>query len=249
MAEKFLRRSHAGGETRGRRNLLLRILLALVILPVIIFSASSSATSTVQANKTLTAQTYPSYLSGQGTLAMFDPLNQEGDDWSADKSDSIGGSCQFTGGAYHVSAQNAGYSYKCYSDATFSDFAFEVQLTITQGDCGGIIFRDDPSKGSYSFSICQSGMYHIRKRANLSDSTLMRRARSSAIHAGLNQQNKVAVVASDDTMAFYVNEQQIDQVEDSSYTLGKVGFVAAPYHHGHGHATDVAYTNAKVWIL
>jgi transcriptional regulator with XRE-family HTH domain len=254
LAEKFLQRSEASDKTRRRRNLLIRTLIALVILTVIssagtlFLYASNSARSTVQANKTPTAQAYPSYLSGHGTLAIFDPLNQEGDDWPTDKSDNTGGSCQFIAGAYHVSEQTAGDSYKCYPDATFSNFAFEVQLTITQGDCGGIVFRDKPSEGSYSFSICQHGMYRIRKYANLSDSTSMRHIHSSAIHAGLNQQNKIAVVASDNTMTFYVNEQQIDQIQDSSYTSGRIGFLAAPYHR-QGHATDVAYTNARVWTL
>ena len=47
---------------------------------------------------------------------------------------------------------------------------------------------------------------------------------------------------------FYANEQPIDQEQDSSYTSGKIALIADPYLSG-GHATDVAYSNARLWIL
>jgi hypothetical protein len=45
-------------------------------------------------------------------------------------------------------------------------------------------------------------------------------------------------------MTFYVNEQQIDQEQDDSYTSGGLGLIASP---GYGNATDVAYINARLW--
>ena len=62
----------------------------------------------------------------------------------------------------------------------------------------------------------------------------------------MGQGNKIAVVASGSTMTFYVNERQIDQEQDSSYASGSLGLVANP---GYDHATDVAYTNARLWTL
>jgi hypothetical protein len=71
---------------------------------------------------------------------------------------------------------------------------------------------------------------------------------SSAVHTGQGQQNKIAVVASGSGMTFYVNEQQIAQVQDSSYTSGGLALVAA-LNDNNDHATDVAYSNARLWTL
>jgi hypothetical protein len=47
-------------------------------------------------------------------------------------------------------------------------------------------------------------------------------------------------------MTFYVNERQVDQVEDSSYNSGKIALIASARY---AHVTDVAYSNAKLWRL
>jgi hypothetical protein len=49
-------------------------------------------------------------------------------------------------------------------------------------------------------------------------------------------------------MAFYVNEQQIDQEQESSNTSGSISLIACPYYPYH-HATDVAYRNIGIWSL
>jgi hypothetical protein len=64
----------------------------------------------------------------------------------------------------------------------------------------------------------------------------------------VGHENKIAVVASGSTMTFYVNEQQIDQEQDSSYTSGKIALIANPYRPD-GHVTDVVYSNARLWTL
>jgi hypothetical protein len=78
------------------------------------------------------------------------------------------------------------------------------------------------------------------------DNIRMRSSHNSVIHTGLGQQNKIAVVASGSTMTYYVNERQIDQEQDSSYTSGDIGLIAySPYDY----ATDVVYSNARLWTL
>jgi serine/threonine protein kinase len=213
---------------------------------------NADATTTAQANATATAQTqatataqvgaYPSYLPGGGTLKFVDPLNQEsGSQWHND-----GAACNFTQGAYSVSEQDTRYFQPCHTSETYSNFAFEVHLTIKQGDCGGMIFRDDSSKGNYYlFSICVDGQYDVLKYVNNSNSSPLLQPGKTAIN-GLGQQNKIAIVASGSTMTFYVNEKQIgDQVQDNSYTSGLIALIASPLDH----ATEVAYTNAKLWTL
>src|SRR5262249_45369383 len=132
----------------------------------------------------------------------------------------------------------------------FSNFAFEVQLTIIQGDCGGMLFRADNEGHYYFFDICENGTYLVSKHVDGISPHFKSfySGRSSAIHRGQGHQNKIAVVVNGSLMTFYVNEQQIDQEQDSSYTSGKIALIADPYASG-AHATDVAYSNARVWAL
>ncbi len=253
--------------SRTQKSLWLVATVLTLIILVIVFSAwgvgtyqsavqqtntsSTAATNNdaSQANATATAQIiannpYPAYLSGHGILAFVDPLSQEsGSKWSSSSTDSNGGVCQFTGGAYHVS-QEQDNSYKgCSAPGTFNNFAFEVQLTITQGDCGGMVFRNDGNGHSYSFEVCQSGDYGVVKHiSNSRTKTLY----SSSTSTDLNQQNKIAVEASGDTMRFYLNGQEIAEKRDNSYTSGSIGLIADPQF---GDTTDVAYSNAKLWTL
>ena len=153
-----------GGKTRGRRKRLLALVLLLVILTIIgltgtfFFQARLGATG--QVNKTATVQAYPGYLTGNGTLAFFDPLSREaGSEWSSYSNESIGEFCQFTRGAYHVSQLPNGYIANCSTRRAFSNFAFEVLSTITQGDCGGVFFRNDSNMRFYKLVICQDSAY------------------------------------------------------------------------------------------
>ena len=237
------------------RKRLLLSLIALVILTIIgsagmLFFHLRNGTTT-QVNKTVTDQAYPGYLSGSGTLAFFDPLSQErGSQWKSSRLISSGGSCQFTDGAYHISQQqlDGGYYARCTADRMFSNFAFEVQLTITQGDCGGMLFRDEGNGHFYNFFLCEVGRFWVTKYVDNrgSDTIFLYTGWSSAIHTGLGQQNTIAVVASGSTMTFYANQHQIAQVQDSSYTSGLISLVAdTPF----GDPTEVVYRNAKLWTL
>ena len=112
-----------------------------------------------------------------------------------------------------------------------------------------MVFRNNGDGHFYYFHICENGNYRVIKYVVKGDSDtnpLNFGASSSAIHTGLGQQNKIAVVASGSTMTFYVNEQQIDQKQDSSYASGIISLIADPEYKN---ATDVAYSNARLWTL
>ena len=238
---------HRGDQTRGRHKRLLAIVITLVIL--VITGAGGMLLLQITPPQT---HTYPGYLSGNGTLAFFDPLShQDGSKWTSYGPDSLGLSCQFTAGAYHVSQQRTDPFNWCPASGIFSNFAFEVQLTITQGDCGGMLFRMQGDGHFYNFTICQDGRYKVNKYISYSGATttILQESNSSAIRAGLGKPNKMAVVVTGSSMTFYVNERQIDQEQDSSYTSGKIALISSPYSRDGGHATDVAYSNARLWTL
>ena len=232
------------------RKRLLISLVALAILTIIgsagtLFFQISNGAAT-QSNKT---QAYPGYLPGNGTLVFFDPLSQEhGSQWRSESHIAPGGACQFSKGAFHVSQPVSGYYAQCVAAGAFSNFAFEVQVTMIQGDCGGVIFREDGNGHFYVFFFCEDGGYREMKYVDYggSDETILCTGWNPAIHRGLGQQNTIAVVASGSTMTFYANKQQIAHVQDSSYTSGFLSLIADP---GLRHPTEVAYRNARLWTL
>ncbi len=136
----------------------------------------------------------------------------------------------------------------CLASPNFSDFAYQVQMTIVKGDGGGIGFRIDNTKGSsYTFFIGQNGDYALWSFNNCGSNNCkfseLRSGSSPFINTGLGQSNLLAVVASGSTIDLYVNNHKIDSVSDSSFSQGQIG-VSATYLNG---PTEVVFSNAKVW--
>ena len=71
--------------------------------------------------------------------------------------------CTFTNGAYQVVAPGTSTYHRCTAQNTnFSNFAYEVELTIVTGDCEGMLFRASASLWHYYyFRICQDGTYAL----------------------------------------------------------------------------------------
>jgi len=123
-----------------------------------------NTTATAMAQATTSIQAFPTYLPGQGTLALNDPLLKQ--HWYERELKSWGGSCHLMNDGLHArqiqsdpvqaGQQHSGRAITCPAKATFKNFAFAVDMTIQQGDCGGIVFRDDTTTGKqYYFRICE----------------------------------------------------------------------------------------------
>ncbi|MBV8822059.1 MAG: hypothetical protein JO123_04655, partial [Ktedonobacteraceae bacterium] len=177
-----------------------------------------------------------------GTPTLSDPLSgQDSNNWDQSSS------CAFTGGSYHVSVPQNGFFSLCYAHATnFSNFAYQVKMTILSGDGGGLIFRADNAHSTL-FVVTSSGFYELMQiqgapsdQGQGSISGL-----SSAINTGLNQTNVLTVIVRDSSIYLYVNSQYITSASDNSPTSGMIGLFAISV----SHASEVAYSNAEVWAL
>ncbi len=182
-----------------------------------------------------------------GTLVLNDPLSDNSMGFSWQESNDSNGSCGFTGGAYHVTT-GAGHFYPCTASNTdYSNFAYEVQMKIIKGACGALLFRIDSTVTKYYyFRVCQDGSYALFIY-NTTGTNLLYSPSSSAVHAGLNQSNVVAVVAQGSTFDFYINQQKVDNTADSTYSHGAIGLVADGFPNNS--PAEVVYSNAKVWKL
>jgi len=224
-------------------------------------TAQTSATAQAQANATATAQTMATAQasatatalqaiytqSTSGTPALSDPLTgQDSNNWQEITS-TVNGSCGFSGGAYHSSIPQKGYFQPCFAEATnFDNFALQVQMTVVKGDRGGIIFRaDDANSKFYLFRISTSGAYDLFEYVDDSgkDAKNLLNGSTSLFNAG--QANTVTIVANGGNMYFYINQQYLASVSDSTYASGKIGVFAE----SSTNPTDVAFNNLKIWKL
>jgi eukaryotic-like serine/threonine-protein kinase len=180
--------------------------------------------------------------------ALDDPLrdNHKGNSWD-EGTNTSGGTCAFTGGAYHVSQSGTDYFENC-TGPSFSNFIFEVQMKIIKGNGGGVIFRADPARNtSYVFFVNSDGYYQLLICGVNNCNPTMVSGTSSTIKQGLNQTNLIAVIAQTSTIGLFVNHQLIDRTVDTNYSSGQIGVIAYPW--GFPGGTEVVYSNAKVWTV
>ncbi|HWS84949.1 MAG TPA: protein kinase [Ktedonobacteraceae bacterium] len=211
-----------------------------------IADSNATATAHAQATATTTAAN-PDPYQPSGTLALVDPLSQP-KAWSNYSNTNLGGQCQFVNGSYQISQSQIKRIYPCEENTQYSNFAFEVKMTINQGDCGGMMIRDDGSNGKfYIFQVCQDGSYDLYKYTSYgtSSSATLTSGKSSAINQGASQSNTIAVVANGSSFDLYVNNQKIDSASDGAYNKGHIGLVAGAYNN----PTTVTYQDARVWTI
>ena len=212
-------------------------------------TATGFAQSTAQANATATALQNIYTSATNGTPALNDPLSQQdSNNWEVDTKNG-GGGFAFTNGAFHASMPQAGFFASCFAQASnFSNFAFQVQMNILQGDRGGIIFRADSTNFKfYLFRLAQDGSYNLFLYVdnNGSHARSLLQGNTTAMHTGQNQNNTVAVVARNANLYFYVNQQYIASISDNTFASGQIGIFADDQKN----PTEVAFSNLKIWTL
>lgn len=200
------------------------------------------------------------YLS-KGNLKLNDSLrdNSQGNNWRIHNTSPF--TSTFVNGAFYLSMDKNNWSgYALAENTNFSNFVYEVQMTILQGDqddCGGLVFRQSlalPSPHYYNFEICNNGSYSLyRYYATISEFgkfnqfTLVYRTNSApSIHAGMNQTNLLAVVATSSDIELWANRQRLVRLPETTYQGG--GFIGVEVYE-HTVPTKVIFSNAKVWTL
>jgi hypothetical protein len=204
------------------------------------------ATATAQVKATLAVQHATYSQATSGTPALNDSLAQNSaSQWDSFDSAANGG-CIFSNGAYLVKEEQQHFFQPCFANApTFSNFTFQVQMTILSGDVGGILFRANPQTNQFyllQFGVNKSYQMYIYFNSNGSSSKTLLDGFSNAIN-GLNSPNLVTLIAQGNQFTVFVNKQYVDSAIDSTYSSGQIGLLAyyktAP--------TVVAFSNAEVW--
>lgn len=148
---------------------------------------------------------------------------------------------------YHARETQVNFLQPCYADATnFSNFVYEVQMTIDQGSQGGILFRANKSQGQYYlFRIGTDGSYTLEVSDNNKSVKMLSSGISAAINTGDGQSNDMAVLANNNTLYLYVNQQLVTAAVDSTLSAGQIGVAAIDY----STPTEVEFSSVQVWKL
>ena len=244
------------GLSRGKVALLVGLAALVILLGVssaLLLNQNGTGQNNTDKNATATARAQAAnpYAPYRGRLVINDPLRDNSRGYSWDVGDLNGqGICRFSGNAYHV-VQNAiigGGITTCNPQALppQSDFAMQVQVTITSGDAGGIVFRGQ-SLNFYLFAITPDGSYHfdVVQANSLQLPTVKKQGPNAIINKGLNQPNLLAVVAIGNTIRLYVNKHEVGTVTDDTFQSGQIGLAAEESTN----PTEVTFSNAMVWQL
>jgi hypothetical protein len=164
-------------------------------------------------------------------------------------SDDPFGNCSFTNGIYQIIANYKSYFEYCRAKPiTFTNFIYEAQMTIAQGDGGGLIFRaDDKGNKFYHFLVNQKGTYELSvfDLTRNPNGTVLSSGSDPSINTGVNIPNIIAVVVNGNVFQLYVNHHRIAVVGDDSYNRGEIG-LSAEFERI---PTRVMFQNVKVWQL
>lgn len=159
-------------------------------------------------------------------------------------------SCVIKNDGLHIYlARTNRYVYCNSGHGKLNDFALQVDMKIlygATGASGGMVIRANGDKrGFYYFSIAADGNYSIRLQQNNAWGKFLDVGTSSSFIKGYEVTNTLMVIAQGSTLYFYVNQQFLTSIQDSTYTMGYVGLKMSS-------TTSVAeavYTNARIWLL
>jgi hypothetical protein len=213
----------------------------------VLYQQDATATEEAGVSATATAAqiiALPDPYPPQGTLALFDPLSHEYQ-WQEYEDASWGGYCRFKDNALQASQVVVNRMFECpeKQSPVFKNFAVQVNMTITQGDCGGITLREN-SDGSklYVFEICTDGSYTFYQYDSYDNNRLIASDYSRYIYV---TGNTIAVVANSHTFDFYANGHKIGSTVNAVYDMGTIGFCV----NSSSEATIALFQNAMIWAL
>jgi hypothetical protein len=133
-------------------------------------------------------------------------------------------------GVYRLAVIENDISRWASAGQNFGDGVYEVEATPVEGplDNGyGLLFRANPEAGNfYLFKVSADGFVWIGRYEEGSEETTIigdHWFESPAVQTGLNVTNTLRVVAEAGNMIFYVNEQEVGRVTDTTFSSGDVG--------------------------
>lgn len=232
---------HLPGWKASYRMLALVLLIAILVTGVILIHSTPESVHLVG--------NYPY----SNTPVLDDPLkdNNLGHGWPVRSSTDA--EYRFKDGAYYVAVSRKDSGLICAAFPLFKNFTYEVQMTLLEGEQGGIVFRRIHSStlSLYgAFFIDAKGNYLVLARYPDAKGSLhlLLDGTDSAIKQGYNQVNLLSVTAYGNLFQFAVNGHKVGMVHEQmegSNGWGNIGVAV----NEHSLTTRAMFRNARVWEL
>jgi serine/threonine protein kinase len=226
------------------KNKIVLWIIGILIVEIIVFSSYANYAISHTFYNTIAPGKQDAYirLTSVNPTYYYPLINNNGDKKWEERKD-----CIFTDRAYHVNTSQQNFNPCILQGITFSNFVFQVQMTLITDGTGGFIFRNQGGL-FYYFSIKNDGSYAMvfnTDRQGIDFHTLTS-GTASSFQSDLGQVNTIAVVAEGNKFDLYVNQQYIDSVTDNSSGQGSIALVADTS--SQSSTVEVAYSNAKIWL-
>jgi eukaryotic-like serine/threonine-protein kinase len=197
------------------------------------------------------------YTTSMPTLRYTDPLSQPYF-WTSLNDNATQGGCNFQQGSYDVTTNKAGTYTLCRTSnqPVVGAMTFEVQMQILHGDCGGIVFRGNlQTNNYYYFDLCSSGGYFLCTYNGTNDASpplLPASQPFPTLKANPQAKITVAIVAQGTSLTFYLNHQQVAQLNNSTFASGQISLfsysgASTDVNNPAKEATEVVFSNARLW--
>lgn len=227
--------------------------------------AADNATATAKARATATVQAHASATAGvagtatSGSPVYQDALNNPNNSVTLSAQWDENSNCTFKQDGYHVTGSTTvfdnGKLYGCHEAGNeYQNFAAAVDITILSGHSGGLFFRVGIKPfGAYSgylFEIGADQRYKISASGNFStgtNNTILQDWTPTSLINKVGTKNTIVVLARADQLSFYVNGSYLTSVQDATFTLGNLAFLATTSPGGAD--ADILYSNLKVYQL
>jgi hypothetical protein len=159
------------------------------------------------------------------------------------------GDCAVSGISLHATAAQGGNILCGSKTLMVSNFACQVEITLTQGDTAGLVFRaNQTSLKAYVVEITSDGTYLLGTgQSGTTGFSVLAEGNNAAINAGHAISNLLTIIARGDSIYLYINQHFIISTSDPSSGSGLIGVA------GGGSITNVAvdatFNHLQLWKL
>jgi eukaryotic-like serine/threonine-protein kinase len=205
-------------------------------------TAATSQPTTIATNPANNSQN--PYPPNTGNMVLNDSMvdNSKNWDWQLGTNNN-NATCAFAKGGYDVTQPAQGFFHSCTAyNTNFSNFTYEVQMTMISGDYAGIIFCKESTDQYYLFRIYTNGTYSLLRNVDANIDHAVPLANGSFAYSGTGI---IGVVVNGGTINLYFNRQQIGSASDSAYTHGQIAVLTG----NNTTSAETVFNNAKVWQL
>ena len=180
----------------------------------------------------------------EGDILFEDDFSSTTSGW--DKGTNSNGSYGYVNGEYQIKVKTKELTYWSNPGKNFSDIVITVDMRAVastgEGEYG-VICRYQDEKNFYSLTVTEDHYYGIWKLENGQWSSIVDFTYSSLIPDG-SQPFELIAVCSGDKLMIGVDGQILTEIQDTTFTRGDVGLVAAAWTKG---GLVVGFDNLKVF--